>query len=82
MHRMTFGRLTLGFGLLGLLAVEFLVAVAAAQWSTLPNGWRWITVSIVGFIGGVVLGLCVWVVWRVVCWLAAKRSSGQAVESR
>ena len=71
---MKFGRLTLGFGLLGLLAVEFLVAAAAAGWRTLPNGWRWITVSIVGFIGGALLGMLVWAVWHVLRWFAPKHS--------
>ena len=68
---MTFGRLTLGFGLLGLFAVELLVVIGIAtepadSIEIFSNGEVLFWGGVAGLIGGAVLGVFVWAVCRVI----------------
>ena len=82
MHRMTFGWLTLGFGLLGLIAVEIFIVIVEAvdtppqdglQIQVISPGAELVIGGVVGFIGGTLLGVCVWAVWRALRWFAPSR---------
>ena len=86
MHRMTFGRLTGGFSLLGLLAVEVFLVIAWATTPPAPEG-ELVVIStgevlfwggLVGLIGGAALGLFVWAIWRVWCWFTPRQESEAA----
>jgi len=73
---MTLGRLTLGFGLFGVLSIELYGGVWLATHSgddaLISPGTQLFVGGFVGFLAGAMLGSLIWTSWAAWCWLAGR----------